>query len=116
MGDEIPPWQVVPPDLEQMLRDGEANPASMDAGRLLLLEAHLFAFARDLVLEDVPMMTVREAVSQQLLRIRKRFWELGLDDSVIRARTASLLAALTPERKPDPGPPGPGSNRGQPIG
>ena len=85
------------PELTALLHDAIADPAALSGVAFLNLEIRLFEYARDLIFSDYPPNAVVETIRVLLMPVHKRAWELGMDDRMLRARTASLLAALRPE-------------------
>lgn len=85
------------PELRALLDAAMKDPTSLSGGAFLALEVRLFEYARDLLFADAPPNAVVEVIREMLRPIQQRFWDLGLDDRMLRARTAALLAALRPE-------------------
>lgn len=85
------------PELTALLHEASADPAALSGVAFVTLEVRLFEYARDLIFADYPSNAVVETIRVMLMPVHKRAWELGLDDRMLRARTAALLAALRPE-------------------
>lgn len=85
------------PELALLLEQARNDPASLTGEAFVTLEVRLFEYARDLLFADVPPGSVVETIRVLLRPIQQRFWDTGLDDRMLRARTAALLAALKPE-------------------